>query len=201
LTMAKTTGRREWLSMVARGAAVSTVLGPARAARAQEGSPHPAIKHIVVLMMENRSFDHMLGLMIDEIPDLRGVRVGERTNVDDKGDSYSITDDAAYQGQLRVDPPHDFFSVNQQIFLHPGQPAPQPPKPDMLGFAADYARAGGNPANIMKCFRPERVPAVRALAKSYLVCGSPRCRARPIPIAPSPTSERPSAASTTARCG
>jgi len=168
--MAKTTGRREWLSMVARGAAVSSVLGPACAARAQEGSPHPAIKHIVVLMMENRSFDHMLGLMIDEIPDLRGVRVGEWTNVDDKGNSYSITDDAAYQGQLRVDPPHDFFSVNQQIFLHPGQPAPQPPKPDMLGFAADYARAGGNPANIMKCFRPERVPTVRALAKSYLVC-------------------------------
>ena len=170
--MAKTTGRREWLSMVARGAAAAAVgVGSQpRAARSDERGGHPHIKHIVVLMMENRSFDHMFGLLMSEIPDLRGVRIGEWTNVDDGGNVHALTDDAAYQGQLRVDPPHDFFSVNQQIFLHPGQPAPQPPKPDMLGFAADYARAGGNPANIMKCFRPDRVPASRALAKSYLVC-------------------------------
>jgi phospholipase C len=172
VTMAKTSGRREWLSMVARGAAASTVgiAGPARAGRAQEAGPHPLIKHVVVLMMENRSFDHLFGLMMSEIPDLRGVRVGEWTNADDDGNSHALTDDAAYQGQLRVDPPHDFYSVNRQIFLHPGQPAPQAPKPAMLGFAADYARAGGNPANIMKCFKPERLPAARALAKSYLVC-------------------------------
>src|SRR5262245_14859822 len=101
--MAKTTGRREWLSMVARGAAASTVgiVRPARAARAQESGPHPAIKHVVVLMMENRSFDHLFGLMMSEIPDLRGVRVGEWSNVDDDGNSHSLTDDAAYQGQLR----------------------------------------------------------------------------------------------------
>jgi len=60
--------------------------------------------------------------------------------------------------------------VNQQIFAHPGEPAPRPLQPDMRGFAADYARAGGNPANIMKCFRPDRLPTVRALARSYLVC-------------------------------
>jgi phospholipase C len=170
--MAKTTGRREWLSMVARGTAAASVgvLGQPRTARSAVDGGDPRIKHIVVLMMENRSFDHMLGLMMSEIPDLRGVREGEWTNVDDKGNAHPLTGDAAYQGQLRVDPPHDFWSVHQQIYAHPGQPAPQPPRPDMRGFAADYARAGGNPANIMKCFRPDRVPTVRALAKSYLVC-------------------------------
>src|SRR5262245_36899229 len=170
--MGKTTGRREWLSMVARGAAAATagVGSRPRAARADERGGHPSIKHVVVLMMENRSFDHMLGLMMDEIPDLRGVRVGEWTNVDNRGNAHALTDDAAYQGQLRVDPPHDFSSVNEQIFVNPGRPAAQPPKPDMQGFAADYARAGGNPANIMKCFRPEKLPVVRALAKNYLVC-------------------------------
>src|SRR5215467_10940190 len=170
--MRNTTGRREWLSMVARGAAAVTVGAGSqpRAARADERGGHPRIKHIVVLMMENRSFDHLFGLLKNEIPDLRGVGIGEWTNVDDKGAVHALTDDAAYQGQLRVDPPHDFWSVNQQIFAHPGEPAPQPPQPNMRGFAAHYAQAGGNPANIMKCFGPDRLPTVRALAKSYLVC-------------------------------
>src|SRR3989441_8583783 len=170
--MAKTTGRRAWLSMVARGAAAATVgvLGQPRAARSDGDGGHPCIKHIVVLMMENRSFDHMLGLLMNEIPDLRGVRGGDWANVDDKGNVHPLTDGAAYQGQFRVDPPHDFWSVHQQIYAHPGQPATRPLQPDMRGFAATYARAGGNPANVMKCFSPEQLPTIRALAKNYLVC-------------------------------
>ena len=95
--MAKTTGRREWLSMVARGAAAATagVLGQPRAARSDDDRGHPCIKHIVVLMMENRSFDHMLGLLMNEIPDLRGVRGGDWTNVDDNGNVHPLTDGAA----------------------------------------------------------------------------------------------------------
>ena len=169
--MAKTTGRREFLSTVARGTAAATVgvVGRPHAARSDENGPDPRIKHIVVLMMENRSFDHMLGLLMKEIPDLRGVRTGDWTNVDDKGNVHPLTDDAEYQGQLRVDPPHDFGSMLQQIY---GRPGPQPPRPtpDMQGFAVTYERAGGNPAHIMKCFRPERLPTLRALARNYLVC-------------------------------
>ena len=98
--MAKTTGRREWLSMVARGAAATVGVGSQpRAARSDERGRHPNIKHIVVLMMENRSFDHMFGLLMSEIPDLRGIRIGEWTNVDDKGNVHALTDDAAYQGR------------------------------------------------------------------------------------------------------
>src|SRR5215470_47917 len=170
--MTKPTGRREWLSMVARGAAATTlgVLRHPRAAGSDDACGHPCIKHIIVLMMENRSFDHMLGLMIDEIPGLRGVRIGEWTNVDDKGNVHSLTADAAYQGQFRPDVPHDFWSVQQQIYLNPGESPAGPPRPDMRGFAATYARAGGDPANVMKCFSPQRLPTLRALAKNYLVC-------------------------------
>src|SRR2546426_12629348 len=50
------------------------------------------------------------------------------------------------------------------------QTQPHKPLPDMRGFAATYARAGGNPAHVMKCFSPERLPTIRALAKNYLVC-------------------------------
>jgi len=203
--MAKMTGRREWLSMLARGAAAASVgvLGQPRPARSDDGCGHPCIKHIVVLMMENRSFDHMLGLLMNEIPDLRGVRGGDWTNVDDKGDVHTLRAGAAYQGQFIVDPPHDFWSVHQQLYAHPGRPATRPPQPDMLGFAATYARAGGDPAHIMKCFSPERLPTIRALAKNYLVCDNwfASVPGRPIPTAPSRTSERPSAASTTGLCG
>src|SRR2546427_692745 len=169
--MAKTTGRREWLSMVARGAtgAAMGVLGQPHPARSDDDGGHPRIKHIIVLMMENRSFDHLLGLLMDEIPDLRGVHVGDWTNVDDKGSVHPPAAGAAYQGHSLAAPPHDFGGVHQQIYAHPGQPTPQP-QPDMQGFAATYGRAGGNPANVMKCFSPQRLPTIRALAKNYLVC-------------------------------
>src|SRR4029453_9793004 len=53
LSMGMRTGRREWLSMVARGVAASTVgtLGSARVARSNDVGGDPRIKHIVVLMM------------------------------------------------------------------------------------------------------------------------------------------------------
>ena len=55
-------GRRAWLSLMARG----TVLAAGARVRAVEGQPtryaaDPRIKHIVVLMLENRSFDNVLG--------------------------------------------------------------------------------------------------------------------------------------------
>ena len=42
--------------------------------------------------------------------------------------------------------------------------------PTMEGFARSYQRGGGDPANVMRCFRPEQLPALTALAKHYLVC-------------------------------
>src|SRR5438477_7112807 len=74
-------GRRAWLSLMARG----TVLAAGARVRAVDGQPtryaaDPRIKHVVVLMLENRSFDHMLGLLMRDIPDLRGVSPGDYFN-------------------------------------------------------------------------------------------------------------------------
>ena len=38
------------------------------------------IKHLVVLMLENRSFDHMLGLLKAEIPEIRGLAPAAYSN-------------------------------------------------------------------------------------------------------------------------
>jgi phospholipase C len=157
-------GRRAWLSLMA-GGAVAAVNPRVRPVEARVERPiDPRIRHIVVLMLENRSFDHMLGLLMRDIPDLRGVKPGDHFNDGEDGTRFYVTDGAEYQGQFPVDPTHEFENVQQQLG------GPDWAVPPMGGFAASYQRAGGNPANVMRCFRPEQLPALTALAKHYLVC-------------------------------
>src|SRR5262245_42173375 len=162
-------GRRAWLSVVGTGAAATAVGVRVRSVGAERGlvPADPRIKHIVVLMLENRSFDHMLGLLMRDIPDLRGVRGGDYSNRDKNGTPFDVTDGAVYQGQFPVDPPHEFEDVALQLY-GPGDPPPD--VPTMGGFALSYQRGGGDPASVMRCFRPEQLPALTALAKHYLVC-------------------------------
>jgi phospholipase C len=156
--------RRAWLSFMAGGALAAGAGVRAVAARGTPPLTDPRIRHIVVVMLENRSFDHMLGLLMRDIPGLRGVNPGEYFNAGADGTRFYVTDGAAYQGQFLVDPPHEFEHVHEQLgtFVS-GVPA-------MDGFARSYQRAGGNPANVMRCFRPEQLPALTALAKHYVVC-------------------------------
>src|SRR6266571_1558881 len=109
----------------------------------------------------------MLGLLMRDIPDLRGVRLGDYSNLDKNGGRFDVTDGAEYQGQFPIDPPHEFEDVKFQVY---GAGDPPPDVPTMEGFALSYQRGGGSPANVMRCFRPEQLPALTALAKHYLVC-------------------------------
>lgn len=61
------------------------------------------LKHIVVLMMENRSFDHMLGYMQAQDPRIDGVD-GTQTNPDTTGAKVPVQPLAEYQSQLDPDP-------------------------------------------------------------------------------------------------
>ena len=65
------------------------------------------LKHIVVLMMENRSFDHMLGALMQQDPRINGL-TGNETNPDSTGQAIKVEPLAAYQGQLDPDPDHHF---------------------------------------------------------------------------------------------
>jgi len=152
-------GRRAWLSLMAGGA----VAAASTSARS-EPLADPRIRHIVVVMLENRSFDHMLGMLMRDIPGLRGVRPGDYFNEGRDGRRFYVTDGAEYDGQFTVDPPHEFVHVHEQLG------GSETGVPSMGGFASSYQRAGGNPAHIMRCFRPEQLPALTALAKHYLVC-------------------------------
>ena len=88
------------------------------------------LKHLVVLMMENRSFDHMLGGLKAVNPNIDGL-TGNESNPDTTGATVKVQASADYQGQLDPDPNHDFDTVDQQIFN--GGTASM-----MQGFIASY---------------------------------------------------------------
>ena len=66
-------------------------------------------------MMENRSFDHMLGSLNAVDPRIDGL-TGNESNPDTTGATIKVQAQAKYQGQLDPDPNHDFAPVDMQIF-------------------------------------------------------------------------------------
>ena len=129
------------------------------------------LKHIVVLMMENRSFDHMLGGLGDlsktDYP-INGL-TGNETNPDSNEQLVPVTPDAEYQGQLDPDPDHHFPGVNLQLFDGTAGP---PATPSMQGFIKSYfeqRRDINHSHRIMSYFKPERVPILTGLARNYAV--------------------------------
>lgn len=128
------------------------------------------IKHIVVLMLENRSFDHLLGwLQSDQYP-IDGVD-GTQFNRDSTGEPTEVTNDANYSGDYDPDVAHDFLNVSEQIF---GTQNPAAGAPALMsGFVTSYEAVSGSTAkarNVMKCFDPKKVPVIATLAQQYALC-------------------------------
>jgi len=127
------------------------------------------IEHLVVLMLENRSFDHMFGFLQSATWPIDGLN-GTETNPDSKGNLVTVSPDARDAGDLTPDPGHDFISVNEQIF---GNSAGTGSGPYMKGFVKAYEGKTKNvnkSHNVMKCFGPGRMPVLTSLAQTYAVC-------------------------------
>jgi phospholipase C len=128
------------------------------------------IKHLVVLMMENRSFDHMLGFMKSPAYGIDGLD-GTQLNRDSSGEPVRVNKGARYSGDLPADPSHDFEDVMQQMF---GTKTPAPnQQPDMSGFVQNYelfTHDRVKSSAIMNCFDPVNLPVLATLASSYAVC-------------------------------
>ncbi len=133
------------------------------------------IKNVVVLMLENRSFDHMLGYLRSATYPIDGL-TGNEFNLEDPSNPASVqvnvNNQAKYQGDLHIDPAHDTLNVNDQLF-GTGTPA-SGVAPTNRWFVFNYAHVNGNnPANahnIMNCFAPVKIPALTALAQEFAVC-------------------------------
>lgn len=133
------------------------------------------LKHIVVLMMENRSFDHMLGglSLVMEDGQKKYLKIngltGNESNPDTQGNIVKVQPNAKFQGQLDPDPDHHFPGVDLQIF---GEPPGPGRTANMEGFVKDYfsqTKDVTRSHNIMCYFNPQDLPVLTNLATEYAV--------------------------------
>jgi phospholipase C len=126
------------------------------------------LKHIVVLMMENRSFDHMLGSLKAVDSRIDGV-TGQMSNPDSTGAAVKPAPKAEFQGQLNPDPDHHFPAVDLQIFGGDTSPTRVP---NMQGFVKSYfnqRRDAQHSQKIMYYFRQQDLPVLTTLALEFAV--------------------------------
>jgi phospholipase C len=141
------------------------------------------IDHLVVLMLENRSFDHMLGYLYGKSSTFAGLD-GTEWNPDPQGNRvavFPITSDKenAYWYPL-LNPSEGYQETNQQLFG--SADAPQPPTATNTGFVTSFAGEIAHPAHptdpklnglsvssIMGMYTPEMLPVLSGLAKGYAV--------------------------------
>jgi phospholipase C len=127
-----------------------------------------SLKHIVVLMMENRSFDHMLGGLTATNPKIDGIKPG-LSNPDSAQNAVLAQPLADFQGQLDPDPDHHFPAVDLQIFGGDTSPARVA---NMQGFVKSYfnqRRDLKHSQKIMYYFPPEKLPVLTTLATEFAV--------------------------------
>jgi phospholipase C len=126
------------------------------------------LKHIVVLMMENRSFDHMLGALKATDARIDGLD-GTQSNPDTTGKAAPAEPLAEFQGQLDPDPDHHFAGVDLQIFNGDTTPGRVP---TMQGFVKSYfaqRRDVKHSRKIMYYFTPDKLPVLTTLATEFAV--------------------------------
>ncbi|KAJ9563331.1 hypothetical protein OSB04_008491 [Centaurea solstitialis] len=131
------------------------------------------IKTIVILVQENRSFDHMLGWMKSLNPEIDGVTGNESNPVStanpDSGRLYQSNE----AGYIQPDPGHSFQAVYEQVFGKPWrqESSTSPIPPTMEGFAqqAESVEPGLSKI-VMSGFKPDDVPVYRDLVMEFAVC-------------------------------
>jgi phospholipase C len=123
---------------------------------------HDPIEHVVVLLLENHSFDQMLGSLSKVHLDLKGVDPAHPgVNYDADGKPYY--QQATTERQVRLDPKHELVNVAAQL------------EGGNAGFVKDYCEAFAgnkdlNPQYIMGYYPLDFLPALHRLARDFTVC-------------------------------
>jgi phospholipase C len=133
------------------------------------------IDHVVVLMFENRSFDHLLGFMKSPDYAIDGLD-GTEYNLENPADPTSavvrVSKDAPLGPDPSPDPNHNLPDVTIQLYGSP-QVSPAPVEHNN-GFVFDYAQITGNAGapshRIMRCHDPAGLPALTTLAREFALC-------------------------------
>jgi phospholipase C len=142
------------------------------------------IKHIVQLMLENRSFDQMLGFLHPKGDNFDGLAGNEECDsVTPNGSPvkvFKISLEPHGYHMPGCDPGEHFQDTNEQLF---GQDPPAPIATAINhGFVKNFAKAlrshahfsdtiaGTKPEDIMGMYPPEMLPVMTSLAKGFAVC-------------------------------
>jgi phospholipase C len=134
------------------------------------------IKHVFVLMLENRSYDHLLGFA-----GLSGTdaATGAPTTADGlTGNEFNTYQRVKYPvvrgaPDLTVAPRHEFGDALEQLC---GKYARYPnggpyPEVNNTGFVSSLAHGyPRRPGDVMQCFAPEQLPILTTLAREFAVC-------------------------------
>ena len=122
--------------------------------------PDDPIKHVILLILENHSFDQMLGCFF---PSIEGIDPANPfSNKDDKGKEFQQkpTDER----QMILDPHHEVNHVATQLEDHNG------------GFVLDFTQSSKpKPSDeqrqfIMGYYRRNFLPALHRLAEDFTIC-------------------------------
>jgi phospholipase C len=155
------------------------------------------IEHVVFLMLENRSFDSMLGWLYEKghpaknVPELRrggrayeglqGINLQAYENVDATGTiKVSPIRGAKGLNVPNIAPGETFAQVTTQLFgkEHPGDQD----KPTMKGYVRDYTdvmrrhlgykeeEVKHYAEQVMQSYTPDQLPVLNGLAEHYAVC-------------------------------
>lgn len=161
----------------------------------ESSAPPPRIEHVVVLCLENRSFDHMLGFLDHPDPAFDGLRGKTITNPGWDGDPDVAATPTA-KAVMPVDPDHSHDAAMEQLGCTGQRPGQWKPinngfvrslerkgrglsQPQFTGLLAPILGrfAGKEPASIsgrgniaMLCHAPEKVPVLSRLALEFAVC-------------------------------
>ena len=150
------------------------------------------IKHVVVVMLENRSFDNLLGWLYDtdetsglkHIPPLKpdecpfyGLAGQDLKKLANSAGNLTFPPrrgvEVLYSPQ--TDPHEPYLHVNVQLFGQEDNPAPKT-IPTMKGFLKDYATKWSHRdwdkdqekiREVMDCYMPAEAPVINGLAQFY----------------------------------
>lgn len=165
-TRRKPTKRRSTPKTPAKTPARLVPVAEATGAAAEAAGPAGTdpIRHVVVLALENRSFDQMLGSLQAEYQELDGIdshAAHPRENFLPDGTSYA--QQPTTHMTMFPDPKHELQNVRLQIGGNNAY------------FVLDYAReypetTPAQRADVMTYYAPGVLPALHALARNFTIC-------------------------------
>jgi phospholipase C len=130
-------------------------------------SDNDPIKHVIVLMLENNSFDHILGSLAQSKNGIEGIKSSPFSN-SYSGETYSQSPTS--QRVVSPDPHHDLSDVLVQI-------RPDAQDNQMSGFVENYCESYPNITSnaqqaqqVMNYYPQNSLPALHQLALQFAVC-------------------------------